>query len=68
LCREKDSIFDVVMIALGLGFFACVRRLRLRLRAALNRTPMIFDYSLAALVSAGPLVYLTYALRRPERF
>jgi len=56
------------MIALGLGFFACVRRLRLRLRTALNRMPMIFDYSLAALVSAGPLVYLTYALRRPERF
>ena len=29
---------------------------------------MIFDYSLAALVSAGPLVYLTCALLRPERF
>jgi K+-transporting ATPase KdpF subunit len=29
---------------------------------------MIFDYSLAGLVSAGLLVYLTYALLRPERF
>lgn len=29
---------------------------------------MIFDYSLAALVSLGLLVYLTYALLRPERF
>jgi K+-transporting ATPase ATPase F chain len=29
---------------------------------------MIFDYSLAALVTAGLLVYLTYALVRPERF
>ncbi|MGA2293347.1 K(+)-transporting ATPase subunit F [Bradyrhizobium sp.] len=29
---------------------------------------MIFDYSLAALVSVGLLVYLTYALLRPERF
>ena len=29
---------------------------------------MMFDYSLAALVSAGLLVYLTYALLRPERF
>ena len=29
---------------------------------------MTFDYSLAALVSAGLLVYLTYALLRPERF
>jgi len=29
---------------------------------------MIFDYSLAALISAGVLIYLTYALLKPERF
>jgi K+-transporting ATPase KdpF subunit len=29
---------------------------------------MMFDYSLAALVTVGLLVYLTYALLRPERF
>ena len=29
---------------------------------------MTLDYSLAALVTAGLLVYLTYALLRPERF
>jgi K+-transporting ATPase KdpF subunit len=29
---------------------------------------MIFDYSLAALVTTGLLFYLTYALLRPERF
>jgi len=29
---------------------------------------MIFDYSLAGVVSLGLLVYLTYALLRPERF
>ena len=29
---------------------------------------MALDYSLAALVSLGVLVYLTYALLRPERF
>jgi K+-transporting ATPase KdpF subunit len=29
---------------------------------------MIFDYALAGFVSAGLLVYLTYALLRPERF
>ncbi|CCE11585.1 conserved hypothetical protein [Bradyrhizobium sp. STM 3843] len=29
---------------------------------------MIFDYSLAAAVSVGLLIYLTYALLRPERF
>jgi K+-transporting ATPase ATPase F chain len=29
---------------------------------------MTFDYILAGLVTAGLLVYLTYALVRPERF
>jgi K+-transporting ATPase ATPase F chain len=29
---------------------------------------MSFDYSLAALVTAGLLVYLAYALLRPEKF
>jgi K+-transporting ATPase KdpF subunit len=29
---------------------------------------MTFDYSLAAMVSLGLLIYLTYALLRPERF
>jgi K+-transporting ATPase KdpF subunit len=28
---------------------------------------MIFDYSLAGLVTLGLLIYLTYALLRPER-
>lgn len=32
------------------------------------RIPMIFDYSLAALVTAGLMIYLTYALLKPERF
>ena len=29
---------------------------------------MIFDYSLAGLVTAALLVYLTYALLKPEKF
>jgi K+-transporting ATPase KdpF subunit len=29
---------------------------------------MTFDYALAGLVSAGLLIYLTYALLRPEQF
>jgi K+-transporting ATPase ATPase F chain len=29
---------------------------------------MTFDYSLAALVTAALLIYLTYALLRPEQF
>jgi K+-transporting ATPase KdpF subunit len=29
---------------------------------------MLIDYALAGLVTAGLVVYLTYALLRPERF
>lgn len=29
---------------------------------------MSFDYTLAAVVTVGLLIYLTYALLRPERF
>jgi K+-transporting ATPase KdpF subunit len=29
---------------------------------------MLFDYALGGLVTAGLLVYLVYALVRPERF
>jgi len=29
---------------------------------------MIFDYSLAALVTAGLMIYLVFALLKPERF
>jgi K+-transporting ATPase KdpF subunit len=29
---------------------------------------MIFDYSLAAVVTLGLMIYLTYALLKPERF
>jgi K+-transporting ATPase KdpF subunit len=29
---------------------------------------MIFDYSLAAFVAAGLMIYLVYALLEPERF
>jgi K+-transporting ATPase KdpF subunit len=29
---------------------------------------MSFDYTLAAIVTAGLLFYLTYALLKPERF
>jgi len=29
---------------------------------------MTFDYALAAAVTAGLLIYLTYALLKPERF
>jgi K+-transporting ATPase KdpF subunit len=37
-------------------------------RPALKEIIMILDYTLAGLVTAGLLFYLTYALVRPERF
>jgi len=33
-----------------------------------RRWIMVFDYVLAGTVSAALLIYLTYALLRPERF
>jgi K+-transporting ATPase KdpF subunit len=41
---------------------------RLPAKALSRRANMIFDYSLAGLVSLGLLFYLTYALLRPEQF
>jgi len=35
---------------------------------AYEEARMIFDYSLGALVTLGLLIYLGYALLRPERF
>jgi K+-transporting ATPase KdpF subunit len=36
--------------------------------AGSEEVKMIFDYSLAGLITLGLLVYLVYALLRPERF
>jgi K+-transporting ATPase KdpF subunit len=33
-----------------------------------RRVAMILDYSLAAIVTVALLIYLAYALLRPERF
>jgi K+-transporting ATPase KdpF subunit len=60
-------MLDFLMLALAAGLFvitvgyayACDR---------LWRCAMPIDYSLAALVTAGLTIYLTYALLRPERF
>jgi K+-transporting ATPase KdpF subunit len=48
--------------------FRGVDRLRLRLRPALKEATMIFDYSLAGLVTVGLMIYLIFALLKPERF
>ncbi|SPP93545.1 conserved protein of unknown function [Bradyrhizobium vignae] len=52
----------------GLCLLRARGRLYLRLRTALRERTMIFDYALAGAVSFGLLMYLTYALLRPERF
>jgi K+-transporting ATPase KdpF subunit len=49
------------------GFLRC--RLATPSRAiGCEEAAMTFDYSLAAIVTAGLMIYLTYALLRPERF
>ena len=45
-----------------------VDRLRLRLRPTLRRLAMYFDYSLAGVVTVGLMIYLIFALLKPERF
>jgi K+-transporting ATPase KdpF subunit len=52
-------MMDIVMIAIGFVFFA----LSIGYVYACDR-----HYSLAALVTVGLLIYLTYALLRPEQF
>ncbi len=53
---------------LGCRIFPSIGWLCNRLRPALRRKIMTLDYVLGALVTAGLLIYLTYALIRPERF
>jgi K+-transporting ATPase KdpF subunit len=59
----------------GCWLYLCVRSALIRRgacrrssRVSQRNTAMMFDYTLAGLVSAGLLFYLTYALLRPERF
>jgi K+-transporting ATPase KdpF subunit len=60
---------DVGMLAVGPGFFLMAVGYCARLRTRpVRRTKMIFDYSLAAVVAAGLLCYLLYALLRPSDF
>ena len=58
---------DILMLALGFGFFGLCLAYTPPATGS-EETAMLFDYTLAGLVTAGLLVYLTYALLRPERF
>jgi K+-transporting ATPase KdpF subunit len=45
-----------------------LRALRIRLRSFVRATAMSIDYVLGSIVTIGLLVYLVYALIRPEKF
>jgi K+-transporting ATPase KdpF subunit len=61
-------MFDLLLLAMGLGFFALSIGYAYSCDRLSREGVMTLDYSLAALVTAGLLIYLTYALLRPERF
>ena len=61
-------MLDLVLIAVMVGELRAARRLRRPLRPTVRESAMTFDYTLAAAVTAGLLVYLGWALVRPERF
>ncbi|MGY4464382.1 K+-transporting ATPase KdpF subunit [Bradyrhizobium sp. LB9.1b] len=61
-------MMDILMLGLGFGFFALAIGYTYACERLLRERTMIFDYALAGTVSFGLLIYLTYALLRPERF
>ena len=60
-------MLDILYIALTAGFFRRGCGIRAPARAAVRRA-MTFDLIVGAAVAALLLVYLAYALVRPERF
>jgi K+-transporting ATPase KdpF subunit len=65
--RKEQPMLDVIMLAVGLGFFALAIGYTIACDH-LYGVAMVFDYWLAAIVTVGLLVYLTYALLTPEKF
>ncbi len=60
-------MLDIIMLAIGLAFSRC-RSATSTPATGCEESAMTFDYTLAAIVTAGLLLYLTYALLKPERF
>ena len=60
-------MLDIVMLAIGFAFFA-VSSPTSTPAISCEEAHMIFDYTLAGLVTAGLLIYLVYALLKPELF
>ena len=61
-------MLDLVLIAVVVGGFVLLAGPRRPLRPTVMESAMTFDYTLAAAVTAGLLIYLGWALVRPERF
>jgi K+-transporting ATPase KdpF subunit len=60
-------MLDAIFVAGALAFFAASIAY-CSPATECEGTTMIFDYSLAAIVTAAALVYLVFALLRPEQF
>jgi len=61
-------MLDLIMVAAGLAFFAVAGGYGAACDRLCGGRLMVLDYALGSLVTLGLLVYLTYALLRPERF
>ena len=61
-------MMDVIVLGLAFSFLRSPSATPTPANGFEGEWVMIFDYSLAALVAAGLLCYLLYALLRPERF
>ena len=59
---------DLVYVGITVLFFAARRGLCRRLRSAEWRRVMTIDHIVGLIVTLGLLVYLTYALLKPEKF
>ena len=69
LLRAVGRLHDRVRSTLNLvDAFSSTNRESTSPENATEEITMTFDYSLAALVTAGLMIYLTYALLKPERF
>ena len=60
-------MLDVILIAVGCGSFAAAIAYAYACDGC-EESAMLIDYILGGAVTLGLLVYLVYALLRPERF
>jgi len=61
-------MMDVAVLAIGFVFFTASIAYVYACDRLWEVSAMIFDYSLAGLVTVALLFYLTYALLKPEKF